>query len=154
MAVKKSVKKKAKAGSELMYDFLASTYGLYLKTQNFHWNVKGLNFISLHGLFEDHYNQLSASVDEIAERAVILGAYVDATFETLSKRSIVKTPKKRLSANEMLKELVQTHEDLVSLGYASLDKFQEAGDEVSADLIISCLTFHEKAIWMLKSHLA
>ncbi|MCH9621649.1 MAG: DNA protection during starvation protein [Chlamydiia bacterium] len=153
MVVKKVSKKTSNEISELLYDFLANTYALYLKTQNFHWNVKGKTFISLHLLFEKQYTELAEAIDEIAERAIIKGAYLDASFSTLDKRSKIKTSKKKLSANQMLEELVAAHQSVSTLGYKLLKRFQDLGDEVSVDLLIQRLTFHEKAIWMLESHL-
>ena len=139
--------------SKSLFNFLASTYALYLKTQNFHWNVKGATFISLHQLFEKQYDELAEAIDEIAERAAILGTYVDGSFSSFSEHSIIKDAKKNLTSEQMLKELVEGHEAISELGRPLTKRFQDLNDEVSADLMIRRLTFHETAIWMLKSHL-
>lgn len=134
--------------------YLASTYALYLKSQNFHWNVTGPEFFALHLLFEKHYNELAEAVDELAERLRSLGCYVNATFSAFSKASCLKEPKTgRLSAKQMLKELVEGHEALSQMGRPLISRFQEIHDDVSSDLLIKRLTFHEKAAWMLRSHL-
>ncbi len=138
---------------ESLQEFLANTYALYLKTQNFHWNVVGPEFFSLHLLFEKHYKELAESVDEIAERIVSLGSHVDATFSGFSKRSEIVESKKRIGAHQMLKELVDGHEALSKMGRPLVSRFQELHDDASSDMIIKCLTFHEKASWMLRSSL-
>lgn len=134
-------------------DYLASTYALYLKTQNFHWNVLGPEFFPLHLLFEKNYKELTAIVDEIAERIVSLGCYVDATFSGFGKRSIIKECKKKIPSEQMLKELLMGHEALSAMGRPLVARFQELHDDASSDMIIKCLAFHEKAAWMLRSHL-
>ena len=139
--------------AEALTVFLASTYGLYLKTQNFHWNVKGNQFMSLHKLFQKQYEELEEHIDEIAERAVILGSYVEGTFSYFDSLSRIKAAKNNIASKHMIEELVQGHEEMRDLGSPFVSKFADMGDDVSSDLVIKCLTFHEKAIWMLKSHL-
>ncbi len=138
---------------ESLQDYLANTYALYLKTQNFHWNVKGPEFFSLHLLFEKHYEELADAVDEIAERVVSLGFHVDASFSGFMKRSVIKDSKKIVSANQMLKELVEGHEALSAVGRPLVSRFQDLHDDPSSDLIIKRQAFHDKAAWMLRSHL-
>ena len=137
---------------ESLEDYLASTYALYLKTQNFHWNVKGPEFFSLHLLFEKNYKELIEMIDEIAERIVSLGAHVDATFSGFGGRSTIKESK-MIPAEQMLKDLVLGHEALSAMGRPLVSRFQELHDDASSDMIIKCLEFHEKAAWMLRSHL-
>jgi starvation-inducible DNA-binding protein len=138
---------------ESLQDYLANTYALYLKTQNFHWNVVGPEFFSLHLLFEKNYKELSEGVDEIAERIVSLGFHVDATFSEFEKRSTIKEVKKMIPAQRMIKELVEGHESLSSMGRPLVSRFQVLHDDASSDMIIKFLAFHEKAAWMLRSHL-
>ena len=138
---------------ESLQDYLANTYALYLKTQNFHWNVKGPEFFSLHLLFEKHYEELADAVDEIAERVVSLGFHVDASFSGFMKRSVIKDSKKIVSANQMLKELVEGHEALSAVGRPLVSRFQDLHDDPSSDLIIKRQASHDKAAWMLRSHL-
>lgn len=138
---------------ESLRNFLANTYTLYLKTQNFHWNVKGPQFFSLHLLFQKHYEELAEAVDEIAERLTSLESHVDGSFSDFNQRSTIKESKGMPSAEQMLQELVEGHETLCTMGRPFIRRFQELEDEVSADLMIKRLTFHEKAAWMLRSHL-
>ncbi|MFZ4773146.1 MAG: Dps family protein [Chlamydiia bacterium] len=138
---------------ESLQNFLATTYALYLKTQNFHWNVRGPEFFSLHKLFEKHYEELAEAVDEIAERIVILGTPVDGTFSGFIHRSAIKESKGNLSATLMLKALVEAHEAMSLIGRPLIRYLQLLEDDVSSDLIIRRVLFHEKAAWMLRSHL-
>jgi starvation-inducible DNA-binding protein len=138
---------------ESLRDFLANTYGLYLKTQNFHWNVKGPQFYSLHLLFEKQYENLAEAVDEIAERIAILGFHVDATFSAFQDRLRIKESRGELSAHQMIQDLIDAHEKLCTLGRPLVARFQQIHSDVAADMIVERLEFHEKAIWMLKSHL-
>ncbi len=138
---------------EGLSDFLADTYALYLKSQNFHWNLKGPEFFSLHLLFEKHYEELAEAVDEIAERIQSIGGHVDATFSAFHKRTTIPEPKKKVSARHMLKELTEGHEAISKKGRPLIPRFQDLKDEASADLLIKRLGIHEKAAWMLRSHL-
>jgi len=133
--------------------FLADTYLLYLKTQNFHWNVKGPYFYSYHQLFEDQYQELALAVDEIAERIRALGCYTRASFAQFSELSSLKEEKKEVDAETMLKELMQDHEVLSQHATALIPKMQKAGDEGSADLMIQRQKAHDKAAWILRSTL-
>lgn len=134
-------------------DYLADTYALYVKTQNFHWNVTGLEFFSLHLLFEKQYEDLADAVDEIAERVRALGSYVDGSFSAFQKRTSIPESNKKVSAQQMLKELVQGHETVTKLAHILIPKFEDLEDQGSADLLIKRLGIHEKAAWMLRSHL-
>jgi starvation-inducible DNA-binding protein len=145
--------KELKEVSKHLNDFLADTYALYLKTQNFHWNLTGPEFISLHLLFEKQYEELADAVDEIAERIRILGFFVEATFSAFDKKAKISGESKKISQTEMLKRLVKDHEYIVSTYGPYIPKFQGLHDEVSADLLIKRLTDHGKAAWFLRSHL-
>jgi starvation-inducible DNA-binding protein len=138
---------------ESLDGYLANTYALYLKTQNFHWNVKGPQFFPLHLLFEKNYKELLEMIDEMAERIVSLGAHVDATFSGFSERSTIKESKKLIPAEQMIKELLMGHEALSAMGRPLVSRFQELHDDASSDMIIKFLAVHEKAAWMLRSHL-
>jgi len=135
-------------------DFLADTYALYLKSQNFHWNLKGIEFFSLHLLFEKQYEELADAVDEIAERIQSVGAEVEASFSAFHKRTSIPEPKAKRTAKQMLKELLEGHEEISRKGRPMIPRFQELKDEASADLLIKRLGIHEKAAWMLRSHLS
>lgn len=130
---------------------LANSYALALKTQNYHWNVVGENFKSLHELFASQYEELSDAIDEIAERIRALGVKVDGSFENFQKLSSIKSGDKNLSKNEMLRDLILGHEVLVQELRSGIKTAQEDGDEVTADILIGRANSHEKSIWMLSS---
>lgn len=140
----------SKIADELTH-FLADTYLLYLKTQNFHWNVTGPNFFSLHKLFEEQYQELGLAVDEIAERIRALGCFTRASFSEFSTLSSLKEEKHEVNAQSMLKKLMLDHETLSKHAAHLIPKFQKNGDEGTADLMIQRMKSHDKAAWMLKS---
>lgn len=129
---------------------LADSYALYLKTQNYHWNVKGAEFRSLHLLFEGQYEDLAESLDELAERIRTLDAKVPA-LSNLIKLASISEPNPNASANEMLKSLVKDQEIIRDTLYKGLKIAQSEGDEGTADMIIGRIKVHEKNRWMLKS---
>ena len=132
---------------------LADSYTLYLKTHNFHWNVTGPMFTTLHTLFETQYTELALAVDEIAERIRALGERAPGSyseFEQLAKvRESVKAPK----AVDMIKTLVADHETVAETARALVATAEKAGDDASADLGVRRIDVSEKAAWMLRSHL-
>lgn len=130
---------------------LADTYALYLKTQNYHWHVKGPQFKSLHQLFEDQYQSLALAVDEIAERLLILGYKAPATFREYVNLTRIKEGDSNLKANEMVKQLAQDHQTLVKDLQRSIKVAQEQGDEGTVTLLGERMAEHEKARWMLHS---
>lgn len=138
---------------EKMGDFLADSYALYLKAQNFHWNVTGPEFFSLHLLFEKQYEELAGAVDEIAERIRSLGGFAEASFSAFHKRTSIREPKKKAAAMQMVRELMEGHEAICRKCRPWIPLFQEWKDEASADLLIKRLGIHEKAAWMLRAHL-
>ncbi len=140
--------------AESLSDFLANTYALYLKTQSFHWNVVGAEFFSVHLLLEKHYEEMANAVDEIAERIRTLGVFVDASFSAFKKRTSLPESIPTLSLKEMIHSLVEGHELLARMGRPFVARFSDLRDEASADLVIRRLIFHEKASWMLRSHLS
>ena len=133
--------------------FLSSSYVLYLKTQNFHWNVTGPNFFSLHQLFEVHYTELATAIDEIAERIRGLGAFAPGSFSVFSTLSLIKEETKVPAAPLMIKQLVDDHEVLIKYGREVIEAAEDAKDPGTADLITIRVEAHEKAGWMLRSHL-
>ncbi|NVJ64912.1 MAG: DNA starvation/stationary phase protection protein [Gammaproteobacteria bacterium] len=132
---------------------LADTYSLYLQTHNFHWNVTGPFFQSLHTLFETHYNELAIAVDDIAERIRALGMTAPGTYGEFAKLSSIQEVAGNISANEMLERLVQSHETVVRTAREVLPVAADANDESSASLISDRLVVHEKTAWMLRAHL-
>lgn len=139
--------------AEELTHFFADTYALYLKTQNFHWNVTGHNFFALHKMFEEQYQELALAVDEIAERIRALGSYTVASFSQFSQLSSIKDETKLLTAVDMIQRLAEDHEALAKHAMLEIPKAQKANDEGTADLLIQRLKAHEKAAWMLRSSL-
>lgn len=150
LGLKKSARETIEKG---LGDIFADTYSLYLKTQNFHWNLKGSDFYSLHILFEKQYEELADAVDEIAERIQAIGFFVDGSFTGIQERSSIKESRKPLKDKHMIKELLEGHETICRSMRPLIHEFQKLLDEASADLLIKRLGVHEKAAWMLRSHL-
>lgn len=135
-------------------NLLADTYSLYLKTHNFHWNVTGPMFNSLHLMFETQYNELWLAVDLIAERIRALGFYAPATYGEFSKLTKVKEHTGDIQANQMLKHLITAHEVVIKTARQILPDADKANDQVTIDLITQRLQIHEKTVWMLRSNLS
>lgn len=131
-------------------DLLATTYSLYLKTQHAHWNITGPEFFSLHIMLEKQYEEMADGVDEIAERIRSIGHAAEGSFHAFAKRSWISDTAPK---GHFVKHLLDGHERLVEKARPYIGKFQEWGDEVSADLLIRRLAVHEKAAWMLRSSL-
>jgi starvation-inducible DNA-binding protein len=152
-------KRMAKArpkGSEVVESLerlLASSYTLYLKTHNFHWNVKGPMFTTLHTLFELEYTELALAVDAIAERIRSVGAPAPGTYAAFQELSAVKERPGVPSAKEMLKELVRDQTIVADTAREVLRAAAAAGDDASEDLAVQRIQVHEKNAWMLRSHL-
>jgi starvation-inducible DNA-binding protein len=139
--------------AEELAHFLADTYLLYLKTQNFHWNVRGPAFYSLHKMFEEQYVELAQATDELAERMRALGSIAPATFSEFLKLTSLTEDRGDLKAEEMIKKLVKDHEMLAVHALHILEKAQKVQDEATVDLLIQRIAIHQKTAWMLKSSL-
>ncbi|MDO9181732.1 MAG: Dps family protein [Bacteriovorax sp.] len=133
--------------------FLADSYTLYLKTHNFHWNVTGPMFQTLHIMFEGQYNELALAVDEIAERIRALGVKAPASYHDFMKLTSIKENLGDLSATQMITELVLGHEQVIKTARGLFSMVNEVHDEPTADLLIQRLRVHEKTSWMLRSML-
>jgi starvation-inducible DNA-binding protein len=132
---------------------LADSYTLYLKTHNFHWNVKGPMFTTLHTLFETQYTELALAVDEIAERIRAVGAPAPGSYAAFSKLTSLKESETVPSAIEMVEQLAADQEAVAKSAARVLEAAQTLDDEVSADMAIGRMQVHEKNAWMLRSHL-
>lgn len=132
---------------------LSDSYVLLLKTHNYHWNVTGANFTSLHLMFQGQYEELFAAVDEVAERIRAIGEKAPGSFATFSKNATVKEETGSPTAAEMLKNLANDNETLVQTAEAVIKAAEEIGDEATVDLAIKRIDVHQKAVWMLKAHL-
>ena len=133
---------------------LADSYTLYLKTHNFHWNVTGPMFSTLHTLFEEHYTELAAAVDEIAERIRALGVPAPGSYQQFAALSSVPEETGVPSANDMIRQLVEGQEAIVRTARKVFPLADEAADEPTADLLTQRMQIHEKNAWMLRSLLA
>ena len=133
---------------------LADTYTLYLKTHNYHWNVVGPMFNTLHLMFETQYNELALAVDEVAERIRALGEPAPATYREFAELSSIDEDVDRPDAQEMIRRLVKGHEATARTARSMFDVVERASDEPTADLLTQRLQVHEKTAWMLRSMLA
>jgi starvation-inducible DNA-binding protein len=130
---------------------LADTYTLYLKTHNFHWNVKGPMFQTLHLMFETQYTELALAVDLIAERIRALGYPAPGTYSEYAKLSSIRETPGVPGATEMILLLVQGQEAVARTARKVFPLVERANDEPSADLLTQRLQVHEKTAWMLRS---
>lgn len=128
---------------------LADTYALYLKTQNYHWHVKGIRFQSLHTLFEEQYRELAEAVDTIAERIRVLDHIAPATFKELDKLKTLKDGNSEYTANQMVLDLAADNGALVKDLNAAIRVAQNNQDEGTVNLLADRIGAHEKAKWML-----
>ena len=132
---------------------LADTYTLYLKTHNFHWNVKGPMFQTLHLMFEGQYNELALAVDLIAERIRALGHPAPGTYAEFVKLSSIRETTGVPKAEDMIQLLVEGQEAVVRTARSIFPVVEKASDEPTADLITQRMQIHEKTAWMLRSML-
>lgn len=132
---------------------LADSYGLYLKTHNFHWNVVGPRFVSLHQLFEQHYTELAIAVDDIAERIRALGEVAPGSYQEFAALATIQdSPASgQPSAEEMIQQLTADHVAVADTAKQAIETAEAAKDPVSADLATQRATVHEKAAWMLQA---
>ncbi|MDJ0773074.1 MAG: Dps family protein [Mastigocoleus sp. MO_167.B18] len=130
---------------------LADTYTLYLKTHNFHWNVTGPMFQTLHLMFETQYTELSTAVDLIAERIRALGYPAPGTYSEYVKLSSISETPGVPKAKEMIRLLVEGQEAVVRTARSVFPVVEEVNDEPTADLLTQRMQVHEKTAWMLRS---
>ena len=133
---------------------LADTFTLYLKTHNFHWNVTGPMFGTLHRMFEEQYNELWLAVDSIAERIRSLGFIPPGSYAELSRLTYLNDAAAASNAGEMIAELLRDHETTARTTRSALAVARLAVDAPTEDLLTQRLAAHEKAAWMLRSLLA
>jgi starvation-inducible DNA-binding protein len=133
---------------------LADSYTLYLKTHNYHWNVEGPLFNTLHLMFEQHYTELATAVDEIAERIRALGVKAPGSYAAFSQLTRVAEGSGNESAEDMIRELVKGQETVARTAREAFKAAAAAADEPTADLLTQRMQIHEKNAWMLRSMLA
>jgi starvation-inducible DNA-binding protein len=138
--------------------FLKDTYSLYLITHNYHWNVEGPKFFSLHTLFEQQYNELFAAIDVIAERIRVLDVYalpnhyheIFQALDNLSNPQHKETDKDAV-ADRMVHNLIEFHEKVIASAQALKKHAAKHEDDESEDLAVQRIQVHQKAVWMLRS---
>lgn len=133
---------------------LADSYTLYLKTHNYHWNVEGPQFNTLHTMFETQYTELALAVDEVAERIRALGEPAPGSYKAFAALSSIDEQEGRLSADDMIRDLVSGQEAVVRTARSVFPTVEAANDEPTADLLTQRMQIHEKNAWMLRSMLA
>ncbi|MBS1218284.1 MAG: hypothetical protein H6R21_1417 [Proteobacteria bacterium] len=140
-----------KAIADGLSRLLADTYTLYLKTHNFHWNVTGPMFQTLHLMFEAQYNELALAVDQVAERIRALGYPAPGTYADYVKLSSIKETAGVPKAEKMIALLVEGQEAIVRTARSIFPVVDRANDEPTADLLTQRMQVHEKTAWMLRS---
>jgi starvation-inducible DNA-binding protein len=130
---------------------LADSYTLYLKTHNFHWNVTGPMFQTLHLLFEQQYTELALAVDLIAERIRALGFPAPGTYSDYARLSSIPETTGVPKAKEMIRLLVEGQEAVTRTARSIFPVVDKVNDEPSADLLTQRMQIHEKNAWMLRS---
>ena len=137
--------------AEGLSGFLADSYTLYLMTHNFHWNVTGPMFTSLHTMFMTQYTELWGALDEIAERIRALGYPAPGTYSQFAKLATIKEVTGVPAALDMVAHLVTAHEAVARTGRNIFPLVDKANDQPTADLLTRRLEVHEKTAWMLRS---
>jgi starvation-inducible DNA-binding protein len=146
-------KSDAKRVAEATGRLLADSYTLYLKTHNYHWNVTGPMFTTLHTLFETQYNELALAVDEIAERIRALGEIAPGSYTEFAKLAKVKEARGVPPASEMIRQLVADNRTVAASAQEVFAVAEAAGDQATADIATRRMQVAEKNCWMLQSHL-
>lgn len=136
-----------------LYQVLVDSYAVYLKTQNYHWNVTGPNFAALHTLLEGQYEELAEAVDDLAERLRTFDVRVKAGFKSFQEATTIQEGNEKATAPEMIKDLITSLKTLLQTIASAQKAAQEEGDTATEDMLISRTIEHEKALWMLKSSL-
>jgi starvation-inducible DNA-binding protein len=130
---------------------LSDTYTLYLETHNFHWNVTGPMFQTLHLMFETQYNELALAVDLVAERIRALGFPAPGTYKQFAKLSAIEEVEGVPKAQEMIRLLVTGHETVARTARDVFRAAEDANDQPTCDLLTQRMQVHEKTAWMLRS---
>ena len=143
--------KQRKAIADGLSHLLADTYTLYLKTHNYHWNVTGPMFNTLHLMFETQYNELALAVDLIAERIRALGYPAPGSYAQYAKLSVIRETNGVPAAEEMIADLVKGQEAVVRTARGVFPTAEKANDQATIDLLTQRMNIHEKTAWMLRA---
>ena len=136
---------------EALRKVIANTYSVYFKTHSYHWNVEGAIFKSAHEIFEEQYTEIWGALDDLAERLRALGAYAPANTDELMKGSEIKAATGAPAATKMCEELAEDNTKLAKIIIEAIGVADDAGDEVTMDMLIGRATLHEKYAWMLNA---
>jgi len=139
-----------KAIAEGLSHLLADTYTLCLNTQNYHWNVRGPMFRTLHAMFRTQYKEMAVGIDTIAERIRALGHLAPGCFTDYRQMSAIAEAKGERLAEEMIADLVKGHEALLRTARSLLPIVEKAADQTTADLLTHRMLVHEKTAWLLR----
>jgi len=137
--------------AESLSKMLADSYILYLKTHNFHWNVTGPMFQTLHILFMQQYTELWNALDLIAERIRALGHPAPGSYKRYVELSTIKEEDGVPSAHDMIRQLLEGHEIVIQTARRVFPAAEQAGDQATMDLLTQRLQLHEKTAWMLRA---
>lgn len=143
-----------KAIADGLSRLLADSYTLYLKTHNYHWNVTGPMFNTLHLMFEQQYTELAMAVDLIAERIRALGYPAPGSYKAYAALTSIEEETGTPDAEEMIRQLVKGQEAVARTARAVFPTAEAANDEPTADLLTQRMQIHEKNAWMLRSLVA
>lgn len=130
---------------------LADSYTLYLQSHNFHWNVTGPMFQTLHLMFETQYNELALAVDLVAERIRALGFPAPGTYKQFAQLSSIQEEDGVPKAQDMIRRLVEGHETVARTSREVFKAAEAANDQPTCDLLTQRMQVHEKTAWMLRS---
>jgi starvation-inducible DNA-binding protein len=140
-----------KAIADGLSRLLADTYTLYLKTHNFHWNVTGPMFTTLHLMFEEQYTELAGAVDIIAERIRALGFPAPGTYSAFVQLTSIEETQGEPGAEEMIALLVKGNEAVTRTAREIFPSAEKVGDQPTMDLLTQRMQVAEKTAWMLRS---
>lgn len=140
-----------KSSAEVLNAILADEHVLYMKTRKFHWNVTAKNFKELHVLFEDQYNEIKISIDEIAERVRKLDLFPLGTFKEMLEHASLGEDDGNVSAQQMVVKLREGHEHLIRKIREGIENIEGKGDYGNEDFLTGLLMKHEHTAWMLRA---
>lgn len=147
-------KENRKQIADQLSKLLADSYVLYLKTHNFHWNVEGPMFTTLHVMFMEQYTELWNALDLIAERIRALGHYAPGSYKQFARMTSIEESEDVPRAQDMIRQLLQGHEAIARTARESFHAAEKGNDEATMDLLTQRIQLHEKTAWMLRSLLS
>jgi starvation-inducible DNA-binding protein len=150
IGIKESDRKKV---ADKLQKLLADEHVIYIKTRNYHWNIKAANFAELHAFYEEQYGELEGVIDEIAERIRMIGFLSTGRMSEFLKRTELKEGKEITDSGEQISNLMKDHESVIKYIRNCIRDFEDLNDMGSADFVTALMQQHEKMRWMLESFL-